>query len=578
MTWRVFGVMAVCIAGLLSLPGPPSGANTTGCAAPWPMYQHDPGHSAAASCSSIDPLNVSTLAPSWFVHTKGSVTATPSVYGDDVYVGDSTGEFYALDRSTGAVRWTFSVTANRLHDDSHHSGFGLFTSSPAVVDVPGGSHDPTVYFGGGATLYALDAVSGAPIWAADLDPGAPESKIEIESSPVVDTATRPPQVIVGDDDNGGTRIDETGIQAFNALTGALLWKYEPERDEVVHTLRGQDGTGDACGDVWSSPALDPHFVDPGGVNSGGQQITANGRPSPDGLVVFGTGNCAANPDPATAASHGDFALNAGLWGIDAVTGERVWSFFEPANVYDTGSLSEPGGGDDDFGASPLLVNVGATTLVVDGNKSGFVYGLDERDGRLLWSTQDAQPGQLGPSLVGSLGGAIGSPALGTIGGRPSVFLTSAIPLPLTNDGFNKPNSGYEVPCLDTMLPACPDASLTANPARIVSLHALDAASGRIIWQGASLPTYAAATFTNGVVFAPSTIGFSVVAYDAATGVPLWTFPLGAAPASGVSVAGSSIYLGTGTAIESVDGMSVPPQLMGVWSFSTVIGHDESAAG
>jgi outer membrane protein assembly factor BamB len=574
MKWRALGVLFLIAAGSLLSGAPSSGATPAGCAAAWPMYQHDLSHSAASTCSTIAPLNVSTLLPSWFVHTVGSVTATPSIYGNSVYVGDSTGVFYAIDKATGAVQWTFSVTNNSMHIDGHHTGFGLFTSSPAIANVLGPTHDPTVFFGGGATLYALNAVSGSPLWYADLDPGAPTSRIEIESSPVLDTSVSPPEVIVGDDDNGGSRIDETGIQAFNAVTGALLWKYEPELDSVLHTLRGQDGTGDACGDVWSSPALDPLFVDPGGDNSGGQRITQSGRASADGLVVFGTGNCSANPDPATAAKHGDFAVNAGLWGIDARTGERVWSFFEPPNMYDTGSLAEPGGGDDDFGASPLLVHLTgigaqASTAVIDGNKSGYVYSLNEANGRLLWSTQDSQPGQVAPSLVGSVGGAIGSPALGAIGKTPVVFLTSAIPVPLTNDCFNKPNSGYEVPCLDTMLPACPDVSLASNPLRIVSLHAVNALNGRIIWQGLSLPTYAAATYVNGVVFAPSTIGFSVVAYDAATGLPLWTFPLGAAPASGVSIAGQSIFLGAGTAIESIDGMSLPPQLKGVWSFSLV---------
>jgi outer membrane protein assembly factor BamB len=567
----VLAALAV-VAAVLLVPGASSGSTPSGCGAPWPMYQHDVSHSASSPCSSIGPQNVTRLVPSWFVHTQGTVTDTPSIYGNDVYAGDSTGVFYALNRQNGAKAWTFSITANSLDDDEHHSGFGLFTSSPAISDVLGGSHDPTVFFGGGATLYALDALSGAPLWDADLDPGAPTSRIEIESSPVVDTATSPPEVIVGDDDNGSSKIDVTGVQAFNAITGALLWKYEPERNSVVHSLRGQDGTGDACGDVWSSPALDPGFVDPGGDNSTGQRITASGRPSTDGLVVVGTGNCAASPTPQTAASHGDFATNAGLFGLDAVTGERVWSFFEPPNLYDTGSLAEPVGGDDDFGASPILATVPgpggqARTTVINGNKSGFVYSLDEKTGQLLWSTQDSQPGQAAVSLVGAVGGAIGSSALGSIRGTPVVFLTSAIPLPFTNDGINKPGSGYEVPCLDTMLPVCPDTTLAHNPARIVSLHAVNAVNGRIMWQGLSLPTYAAATYANGVVFAPATTGFAVTAYDATNGLPLWTFPLGAAPSSGVSMAGASIYLGSGTSFENVGTTSLPPQLTGIWSFS-----------
>jgi outer membrane protein assembly factor BamB len=88
-----------------------------------------------------------------------------------------------------------------------------------------------------------------------------------------------------------------------------------------------------------------------------------------------------------------------------------------------------------------------------------------------------------------------------------------------------------------------------------------------MWQGLSLPTYAAATYANGVVFAPATTGFAVTAYDATNGLPLWTFPLGAAPSSGVSMAGASIYLGSGTSFENVGTTSLPPQLTGIWSFS-----------
>ncbi|HUC06035.1 MAG TPA: PQQ-binding-like beta-propeller repeat protein [Acidimicrobiales bacterium] len=569
MAGRMLVATVVCAAALVASAPASGAAPDASCVASWPMYQHDLGHSGSSACSAVNALTVHALVPSWFVRTVGSVTATPSVFDDVVYVGDSTGEFYALDESSGARIWTFSSTDNALHDDQHHAGFGLFTSSPAIARVPGGPADPTVFVGGGGTLFALDARTGHPIWAQDLDPATPESHIEIESSPVVDTSTSPPEVIVGDDDNGGTHVDVTGIQAFNAVSGALLWKYEPEADAVVHSLSGQDGTGDACGDVWSSPALDPAFIDPAGPNSAGRQITASGRSSADGLVVFGTGNCAADPDPATAAAHGDAAVTEGLFGLDAVTGERVWSFFEPPNLYNTGSLTEPGGGDDDFGASPLLVHLpgpgAGTEAVVDGGKSGFVYCLRESDGALLWRTQDAQPGQLGPSLVGSLGGSIGSPSVGTVAGRPVVFLTSAIPLPFTNDGINE-HASHPVPCLGTSLPVCPDTSLLTDPTRTMSVHAVDAATGKVLWQAVSLPTYAAASFTNGVVFAPSTVGFSVTAYDAASGLPLWTFPLGAAPSSGVSVAGSRIFLGAGTALETLDGVSLPPQLKGVWSF------------
>src|SRR5580658_5869825 len=83
--------------------GPPGTAATpvAGCAVSpgsWPMYQGGPSHSGDA-CSQINTSNVSTLRPAWFTSTAGAVSATPTVVAGSVYVGDSTGVFYALNQA-----------------------------------------------------------------------------------------------------------------------------------------------------------------------------------------------------------------------------------------------------------------------------------------------------------------------------------------------------------------------------------------------------------------------------------------------------------------------------------------------
>jgi outer membrane protein assembly factor BamB len=599
----------------------------------WPEYQADPTLSADA-CSNITTATAPTLLPSWFFSTAGEVTATPAVVNGTVYVGDSTGAFYAINKSTGAQEWTFSVTSEQgcYLDQSdpfataHTGGFGEITSSANVTTIDG---TPMVFFGGGGSVFALNADTGKCLWAQDTDPADPTSAIQIESSPVVDTAVSPPVVLVGNDDNGTPGIAVTGVMAFNAQTGALLYKYEPERDLTLTpaefggsdalTLSCGDGVADttycnstnipdlppnstsyadACGDVWASPSLDTSFVDPAGDNtfegSGTQpagwsprQITASGQASADGLAIFGIGNCAADPDPATAEAHGDYEYNQGVFALDPVTGVRVWSFIQPYNIYDTGP-SEPLGGDDDFagGAIPTEVpsaNVtstacpgsgGTTSLVIAGAKDGYVYGLCEATGAVVWGSQIGQPGQLSPDLIGSVGGYIAAPSLGADNGKATVFFDSAIPLPLAYDGVQEPNSSSGCPeaVLDDLplLPVCPDLSLAADPSRLLPLTAVDAATGTVDWKAASVPTYAATSYTNGVVFAPQSLALSVVAYSASTGLPLWTFPLGAAPSSAAAVAGSSIYVGAGTSFETLDGVSVPPQATGVWAFTPLL--------
>lgn len=603
----------------------------------WPEYQGDPTH-AADACSRLDTSSVSSLRPAWFFPTNGAVTDTPAVAFGSVFAGDFSGLFYGLARTTGTREWKFDTTkamgcfrdAKEPHADTHSAGFGQIPGSPATATI---GRTPTVFVAAGGSLFALDARSGSCLWAQDTDPGTPKSSIEIESSPVVDTAVDPPEVLVGNDDNSSSGVGVTGLMAFDARTGALLWRYEPERDLTLTpdefggsealTLSCGDGSpnpycnpqqipdlapndlahADACGDVWSSPALDTAFADPGGTNtfegSGAgpppgwypKPVTRSGKPNPadrpDGLVVFGTGNCAAHPDPAAALGHGDYVDNQSIFALDPVTGVRVWNFVEPYNRYDN-NPAEPGDGDDDFGSSAIVAHLpggsvptttcrrdtdGATTLVIEGSKAGFAYGLCAADGAKVWAVQAAQPGQLSADYVGAVGGFIGSPSMGLSNGRPTVFFTSAIPTPLTNDGFRQPGDGdtnlSSCPGLAPapLLPACPDLSILADPQRLASLHAVDAATGTVEYQAPAPPTYAASTYTHGVVFLPDSLAAGVAAFDADTGRPLWAFPLGAVPASAAAIAGDSIFLGTGETNSTLAGQTVPPQLTGIWSFT-----------
>lgn len=596
------------------------------------MYQGNPARSADA-CSSISASNVSATVPRWFFPTAGNVVAAPAVADGTVYVGDSTGVFYAISQSTGHEVWKFTAASalscfrdtRNPHATAHEAGFGAIISSAAVETVAG---RPTVFLAAGGSVFALDARTGQCVWAQDTDPAKPASAIEVESSPVVDTSVNPPEVLIGNDDNGVPGITVTGLMAFNAQTGALLWKYEPERDLTLRpsqfggsdasALSCGDGTADtaycnsanipdlapnsgsyadACGDVWSSPALDESFTDPAGQNtfegSGSRppgwypkQVTASGKSAKDGLVVFGIGNCAANPNPAMAEAHGDYVDNQSVFALDPATGVRVWNFVAPYNAYDR-NPQEPDGGDDDFGSSPVLAKVpsadvsaaacsgpaGSTGLVVEGSKDGYAYGLCEATGATVWSHQIAQPGQLDQATVGSIGGYIASASLGAVDGKAALFFVAAIPLPFTNAGIFAKGDTNITSCPGAilnklpLLAACPDLSLLAHPSRLLSLSAVDAATGKVDWRTAALPTSAATTYTNGVVFAPQSLAFGIVAYNANNGAPLWAFPLGAAPASGAAIAGSGIYLGAGASVGTVNGKEVPPQATGVWDFT-----------
>lgn len=586
-TGLLLAVLAPIVLGTTSAPA--GLAVPAACSDQWPMYQHGPDHHGAPVCSAVGPLTVGTLAPAWFLSTPQPVTASPSVFGGQVYVGDSGGTFYdvpAAGAGPATPRWTFSISASSYgcqtgtySGDRHTPSYGGITSSALVASVPtaSGDADPTVFFGGGGSLFALDATTGACRWVRDLDPANPTSGMEVESSPVLYRPTAgqsgvplgDPEVVVGSDSNESPGSSAPpGVQALDAVTGALVWKFEPENDATVSSLESPADTN-GCGDVWSSPAVDPAAL------------------AGDGMVVITTGNCPqGGQGPAPAGQASDIGGRPcptppppdieGMAGIDARTGCLVWRWSEPDNAYT--SPSYPDGGDTDIGASPILATIDvsgvATGAVIDGSKSGYMYALSEADGSPLWASQAAQPGESG-AFAGAIGGFIGSSAFGSAQGAPAVFGATAIPTPFGGGGVQTGGfpSGTPTVTPDPTL-VCVDGATPSvdpqrcDPLRAASLHAVDADTGAVVWQEpVALPSYAAATTADGVVFAPSTTGFSIVAYDADTGVPLWSAPTGGAMSSGAAVVGSSVYVGAGTALGSLpSGQPLPPQLDGLWCF------------
>jgi hypothetical protein len=407
------------------------------------------------------------------------------------------------------VKWSYNV------GDHGRNDYGAIVSSAAVTTVGG---KRVAVFGGGATLYVLDASDGLPAGAdrlltgACVDPSradasqpcAPASSTtQIESSPAVvpmpDGSTR---VVVGMDFNEQDKVGQAGLLAFALQPGTSwqltpLWKYDPETRQTytsdpIHT--GGSTGGKACGDVWSSP-----------------MVTGN-------LVVFGVGNCDFDNvgDPPVTESVSAVALDSGA---------RQWEY-QPRNPTDAAAW------DLDYGATPNLLPGGN---VGEGGKDG-TYRSFTQGGSLNWSSH--------LSTGADIGGMIGSTALGQANGKPAIFASTAIPFSTRT----------------------PDQSLQENatsPNHATGLHAIDATTGAKLWDAPAGPAYGAAVYAGGVVLIPDTFSFNLQAYDANTGAPLWTWPMGGPPASPPAVAGNSVYAGTGVSFG--DPLN---EIGAIWGFQT----------
>ena len=289
------------------------------------------------------------LRRAWFFPTGDSVTATPTVVHGIVYVGSWDDRFYALDLATGKPRWTF-----RLHSQNGVTPYpgqkprdvtsdgGLVTSS-AWFEPGVGNRPDLVVFGGGYTLYALDARTGHLFWSHEYTdkPGKPadpnKDDARIFSSPVVVDG----RVVVGLSTDGGDHR-RGYVLAASIDTGKPVWIHETDVDANGKIQN------DGCGNVWSSATVLPA----------------------EKLLVLDTADCHfQNPPP----------LNESVIALRVSDGSLAWHY-RPSRE-DTSC-------DLDFGASVNagLDAKGRADFLGVGAKDGTYYSIDPATGRLRWKT------------------------------------------------------------------------------------------------------------------------------------------------------------------------------------------------
>ena len=489
-----------------------------GCASRnWSQYGDGPRHSFSvpAGCSDINARTVARLLPKWFFHTTDSITASPAVVGDTVYVGSWDSHFYALNAATGKPRWVATVPK------SNPTAFGDIVSSAAVqrfYDAQTGGSRLIAVFGDSSVLWALDARTGHVVAHIDLDPRKPALRakqqasanppvVEIESSPAVADVrvgrSTQRRIYVGLDVHNDPKVGRTGVVSLRLVARhdrwmfVPVWKSDAETNRTYHGRAGLtrgSGQGFGCGDVWSSPAVDPA----------------------SGVLTYGVGNC---DDPGAAkAAHQNWSQ--AIVAVRASSGMFLWRYAPAEHANSPKAGMAEAYADDDFGASPNLFRARGGLVVGDGCKNAVYYARDAATGAARWHEMTGTPGNLQQNFA--VGGFIGSTAVAASrqGQATHIIGASAIPVPH-------------------------NASELIGAAQ--NIRSLDPATGAVQWaEHLGAPTYAAASVVNDVVLVPITVGSVLLALDLRTGLPIWSAPVAGPPSSTAVVSGNSVYLGTGT--------------------------------
>lgn len=447
----VFGVAFTLVCSPSSLtaramtPAPHAAPQETGF--DWPEYEHDLTGSGFTPDQAITAQNAPTLAarPGWPVRsgTGAMVTAQPIVAGGMVFWGSWDGVEHATPLDGGPGGWATSLgtltypsttkcSASGVHGVGDagvfRAGLTVYGVSGPVLFIAGGGNDTAG--AGWATMYALNANTGAILWQTHV---APSPDDYLWSSPVFYQADgqSDPSVYEGVADVGEPcPLVRGAVVKLDALTGAV-------QDTFYTTPANCTGAT-----VWGSLTV--------GANA----------------VYAVTGNQGPCPERTNPYAFAIVKLDAGT-----------------LNVIDSWKLSasERSGGDDDFGSVPILFSrtVGGQDqeLVGAPNKNGIFY---------IWDCADLAAGPLYRLAVANTKAADIAPA--AFDGTTLYIGTTAT----TVAGTTKPGSvqAFNVNNLpaqewERTLTAPVLASVTAAPGIVVvgashKILVLDASTGAVV--------------------------------------------------------------------------------------------------
>jgi quinoprotein glucose dehydrogenase len=322
----------------------------------WSQYGGDQGGQRHSTATQVTPANVSGLRQAWNYSTgaltrhAGSVQAsrfenTPILNEGKLFVCSPFQEVSALDPGTGRQIWRFDP---RLSDDiklNYPNGFNC----RGVAYWKGSDGKGRIYFAANnRRLYALDAATGKPVDSFGQHGSAViydgklrrEGAMQFSTAPIVSHGV----VVVGSSIDDNQMVDEARgtVRAFDAMTGAAKWSFDP--------VQGQDVRAGAS-NVWAPISAD---------DTRGLVFLPTSSPSPD----FWGGYRA-----------GDSKYSNAVVALKIESGEVAWSF----------QTSHHDLWDYDVASQPTLGRVTyqgkSVDAVLQPTKQGLLFTLDRETGK-----------------------------------------------------------------------------------------------------------------------------------------------------------------------------------------------------
>ena len=455
-------------------------------ASDWPALGPDENSSRFQPNPGFHAADVPKLKVKWAFSMPGG--GQPIVIGDWLFITNRGGKFYALDAKSGCVHWAIEDASSR--------------TTPMVIRSSISPSGWATFVGvGKRVVRAFDAQNGKEIWHSESLENHPASNIT--GTPVVSGEQLFVPLSSGEEvaamqPNYSCCTFRGSLAALDLKTGRKQWQTYMITEPLQPTRKNANGVqmqGPAGAPVWASPTVD----------------------AKRGLVYVVTGDSYTD-----ATTDGDDAIVA----IEMKTGKVRWRNQVTTNdnfivgcsgPVKVANCPAPTGPDFDFGATPILFKHGSKQILIAGQKSGVVYGVDPDNGHTLWKT-----------AVGA-----GSPLGGIEWGIGADARYVFVPNSDIGEIFNEIAVAAGAPS------PTPENAVVGKP----GLFALDPFTGKVIWntpapvapchyagdrskdytKGACVRAQSAAPgVMPGIVFSGTLDGW-FRAYDASSGKIVWEF-------------------------------------------------------
>jgi quinoprotein glucose dehydrogenase len=294
----------------------------------WAAYGGDAGGQRFSAARQITPDNVRALRVAWTFATGESATSaadlrhasfedTPIMAGGRVYVCTPFNEVFALDPASGHTLWRFDPRidrAIRYGNSDVCRGVAYWRASAPVPSAP--CAERIFLATNDRRLIALDAATGRLCAGfgkggeVDVAEGVAlhtRTEMQITSPPVVGRGV----VVVGStiDDNQRVKEVSGAVRAYDAITGAPRWSWDPLAKAASGVIAG-------AANVWAPMSVDEQR---------GLVFLPTTSPSPD----FWGGKRIGDDRDADSVVALDIESGRPVWAFQTVHHD-LWDYDNPA--------------------------------------------------------------------------------------------------------------------------------------------------------------------------------------------------------------------------------------------------------